>query len=136
MLFGEMKWMLWLKSKAKGKTFELPAVCFHAAVLTGCNLNPALNSASPAKGHNIMRSVSVLSNLSVYCGVKQGIYSLNLFKGFETIALGTYHPSFKNINSLNSNHMESRHECVWRDSVGLSIWKNVWTLTAETLLLI
>lgn len=60
------------------------------------------SAASPAKGHRITRSVSGLCNLWVYCEVKQGIYSPNLFKGFETTALVAYHRGFKKTNSILS----------------------------------
>lgn len=94
-----------------------PAVGFHAAILMSSKVNPALNLNSPAKGHNITRSVSVLSNLSVYCGVKQGIYCLNLFKGFETMSLAAYHRGFKNIYSVYSQHVDSSHKNVWRHTL-------------------
>ena len=100
-----------------------PAAGFHAATLTSSKLNPALNPASPTKGHNITRSVSVLSNLSVYCGVKQGIYRLNLFKGFETAALVTYHPGLRiYIPTIWSLDMKMYRD---KNLVGLSICKNV-----------
>ena len=65
------------------KNVQPPTVGFIGTLLTSSKLNPA----SPTKGHTITRSVSALSNISVYCGLKQGIYCLNLFKGFETTAL-------------------------------------------------
>ena len=79
------------------KNAQPPTVGFNAAILTSSKLNPALNLNSPAKGHNITRSVSVLSNLSGHCGVKPGIYCLNLFKGFQTITPAAIHRGFKNI---------------------------------------
>lgn len=83
--------------------YNHPPAGFNAAILTRSKLNPA----SPPKEHNITRSVAVLSSLSVYSGVKQGIYCLNLFKGFKTTALLTHHPD---LYSLHSNHIDSSHK--------------------------
>lgn len=70
----------------------------------------------------------VLSNLSVYCGVKQGIYCLNLFKGFKpwpllhiTAALRTYTHYTPTIWTLAMKMYGDKN------LVGLTIHKSVQT---------
>lgn len=68
-----------LTPRRKENSMSTQQLGFNAAILTRSKLNPVMNPASPTKEHNITRSV--LSSISVYSGVKQGINCFNQSKG-------------------------------------------------------